>query len=151
MDTVSYKTKSLNNETVVKDWYVVDATNEVVGRLSSKVAKVLRGKNKAGFTPHVDCGDNVIIINAEKIRFTGKKVTDKQYIRHSGYPGGQKSQTPEDLMKKNPAKILENSIRGMLPKNRLGNKIFKNLFVYVGSDHPHEAQKPKELNLNSIK
>jgi large subunit ribosomal protein L13 len=151
VDTLSYKTKSLNKETVTKDWYIVDATNEVVGRLSSKVAKILRGKNKAGFTPHVDCGDNVVIINAEKIRFTGKKLAEKKYIRHSGYPGGQKSESPDELIHKNPGKILENSIRGMLPKNRLGRKIFKNVFIYTGSSHPHAAQKPKELNLNSIK
>ncbi len=151
MDTLSYKTKSANKATVNKEWYIVDATNEVLGRLASKVAKIIRGKNKPDFTPHVDCGDNVIVINAEKIRFTGNKIQDKEYIRHSGYPGGQKSETAEKIMKKNPNRIIENAVKGMLPKNRLGNAIFKNLYVYSGSDHEHEAQQPKELKLNSIK
>lgn len=151
MDTLSYKTKSANKATVHKEWYIVDATNEVLGRLSSKVAKILRGKNKPDFTPHVDCGDNVIVINAEKVRLTGNKVTDKEYVRHTGYPGGQRKTTPEELLKKFPERIIENAVKGMLPKNRLGNAIYKNLFVYTGSDHPHEAQQPKELNLNSIK
>ena len=151
MNTSSYKTKSANKSTVHKEWYLVDATNEVLGRLSSKVAKIIRGKNKTNFTPHVDCGDNVIIINAEKIRLTGNKITDKQYIRHTGYPGGQRIQTPEDILKKHPSKLIEKSVKGMLPKNRLGNAIFKNLFVYVGAEHPHQAQQPKELKLSSIK
>jgi large subunit ribosomal protein L13 len=151
VDTLSYKTKSANKTTVHKEWYIVDATNEVLGRLSSKVAKILRGKNKPDFTPHVDCGDNVIVINAEKVRLTGNKVTDKEYVRHTGYPGGQRKTTPEDLLKKFPERIIENAVKGMLPKNRLGNAIYKNLFVYTGSEHPHEAQQPKELNLNSIK
>ena len=151
MDTLSYKTKSANKATVTKDWYVVDATNEVLGRLSSKVAKILRGKNKPSFTPHVDCGDNVIIINADKIRLTGNKVEDKQYVRHTGYPGGQRIETPADLLEKNPGRIIEKAVRGMLPKSRLGSALAKNLFVYTGSEHPHEAQQPKELNLNSIK
>lgn len=151
MNTLSYKTKSANKSTVHKNWYVVDATNEVLGRLSSKVAIVLRGKNKPDFTPHVDCGDNVIIINAEKIRLTGNKVTDKKYVRYTGYPGGQRSETVEHLLHRNPSKIVEHSIRGMLPKSRLGNVIFKNLFIYAGSEHPHQAQQPKELNLNTIK
>jgi large subunit ribosomal protein L13 len=151
VDTLSYKTKSANKATVHKEWYIVDATNEVLGRLSSKVAKILRGKNKPDFTPHVDCGDNVIVINAEKVRLTGNKVTDKEYVRHTGYPGGQRKTTPEELLKKFPERIIENAVKGMLPKNRLGNAIYKNLFVYKGSEHPHEAQQPKELNLNSIK
>ena len=151
MDTLSYKTKSANKATVNKEWFIVNAENEVLGRLASKVAKIMRGKNKPDFTPHVDCGDNVIVINAEKIRFTGKKLTDKQYIRHSGYPGGQKSETADAIMKKNPAKIVENAVKGMLPKNRLGNAIFKNLYVYNGSEHEQDAQQPKELKLNSIK
>ena len=151
MDTLSFKTKSANKATVHKEWYVVDATNEVLGRLSSKVAKILRGKNKPDFTPHVDCGDNVIIINAEKIRLTGNKVSEKQYVRHTGYPGGQRTTTPEELLSKKPERIVEMAVKGMLPKSRLGNAIFKNLFVYVGSEHPHEAQQPQELNLNSIK
>ncbi len=151
MDTLSYKTRSANKETVRKDWYVIDATNEVVGRLSSAVAKILRGKNKPDFTPHVDCGDNIIILNAEKVRFTGKKMSDKKYIRHSGYPGGQKVDTPESLMNKDPKKILEKAVKGMLPKNRLAGVLLNNLYVYTGNEHPHEAQQPKELNLNNIK
>ena len=151
MDTLSYKTVSANDATVKKEWYVVDATDMVVGRLASNVAKILRGKNKPDFTPHVDCGDNVIIINAEKIRFTGKKLEEKQYVRHTGYPGGQRFASPADLLKRKPEAILEHAVKGMLPKNRLGRKIYTNLFVYVGSEHPHQAQQPKELNLKEIK
>ena len=151
MDTLSYKTKSANKATVLKEWYVLDATNEVLGRLASEVAKILRGKNKTDFTPHVDCGDNVIIINAEKIRLTGNKTSDKKYIRHTGYPGGQRFETVEHLMNRHPEKIIEKAVKGMLPKSRLGEVIFKNLFIYVGSEHPHTAQQPKELKLNTIK
>lgn len=151
MDTLSYKTKSANKATVTKEWYVVDATNEVLGRLSSKVAKILRGKNKTDFTPHVDCGDNVIIINAEKIRLTGSKLSDKQYVRYTGYPGGQRFTSPEEVLKKRPEKVIEMAVAGMLPKNKLADAIIKNLHIYVGSQHPHEAQQPKELILNSIK
>lgn len=150
MDTLSYKTISANSATVAKEWIVVDATDMIVGRLSSKVAKIIRGKNKPNFTPHVDCGDNVIVINAEKVKFTGNKMTDKQYIRHSGYPGGQKSQTAEDLLKKFPERIVEKAVRGMLPKNRLGRQLFKNLHVVIGPDHKYEAQKPKVVDLNTI-
>jgi large subunit ribosomal protein L13 len=151
VDTLSYKTVSANDATVTKEWVVIDATDQVLGRLSSVAAKILRGKYKAEFTPHVDTGDNVIVINAEKIKLTGNKMSDKEYVRHSGYPGGQKIQTAEDILKKKPTKLVEHAIQGMLPKNRLGRKIFKNLFVYEGNEHPHEAQKPKEINLNSIK
>jgi large subunit ribosomal protein L13 len=151
VDTLSYKTKSANKATVKKDWYVVDATNEVLGRLSSKVAKILRGKNKPDFTPHVDCGDNIVIINADKIRFTGKKMTDKIYIRHTGYPGGQRYETPAEMLVKHPTRIIETAVKGMLPHNRLGSAIIKYLQIYVGAEHPHQAQQPKELNLNSIK
>jgi len=151
VDTLSYKTKSANSATVLKEWFVVDATNEVLGRLSSKVARILRGKNKTDFTPHVDCGDNVIIINAEKVRLTGNKMSDKEYIRHTGYPGGQKFETAEHMMHRSPTRLLEYSVRGMLPKTRLGDVIFKNLHVYVGSEHPHQAQQPKEININTIK
>jgi large subunit ribosomal protein L13 len=151
VDTLSYKTKSANKVTVKKDWYVVDATNEVLGRLSSKVAKILRGKNKPDFTPHVDCGDNIVIINAEKIKFTGNKLTDKLYIRHTGYPGGQRYETPAEMLQKHPTRIIEIAVRGMLPKNKLGDAIIKNLYIYVGAEHPHQAQQPKELNLNAIK
>lgn len=151
MDTLSYKTKSANKATVNKEWYVVDATNEVLGRLSSKVAKILRGKNKVDFTPNVDCGDNIIVINAEKVRLTGNKLTDKQYIRHTGYPGGQRVETPEQVLQKKPERLVEMAVKGMLPKNKLSNSLIKNLFVYTGTEHPHEAQQPKELKLNDIK
>ena len=145
MDAVSYKTVSANAKTVNKEWVLVDATDMVVGRISSEVAKMLRGKHKVNFTPHVDCGDNVIVINAEKIRFTGNKMQDKEYVRHTGYPGGQRFATPIEWMKKNPALILENSIRGMLPKTKLGREMFRNLSVFVGTEHPHTAQKPKQV------
>lgn len=151
MDTLSYKTKSANKATVLKEWFVIDATNEVLGRLASEVAKILRGKKKTDYTPHVDCGDNVIIINAEKIRLTGNKVSDKKYIRHTGYPGGQRSETVEHLMNRHPEKVIEKAVKGMLPKSRLGDAIFKNLFIYVGPEHAHAAQQPKELKLNTIK
>ncbi|MBN1131782.1 MAG: 50S ribosomal protein L13 [Bacteroidales bacterium] len=151
MDTLSYKTFSANRETVQKNWFIVDAQDEVLGRLASKVAKILRGKNKPYFTPHVDCGDNVIIVNAEKIRLTGQKMTDRKYFRHTGRPGGQRIETPESLMQKKPKAVVEQAVIGMLPKNRLGHKLFNNLFVYAGPDHPHEAQQPKKLDLNTIK
>lgn len=151
MNTLSYKTVSANKETVKKEWLVIDAKDEILGRLSSKVAKILRGKNKPYFTPHTDCGDNVIVLNADKIQLTGKKWTDKNYIRHTGYPGGQRSETAEELMKKKPTIMVENAIKGMLPKNRLANKIIKNLYVYAGEEHNHEAQKPKKINLKDIK
>ena len=151
MDTLSFKTRSANKETVVKDWYVVDATNEVLGRLAAKVAKILRGKNKPVFTPHADCGDHVIVINAEKIRLTGKKLSNKKYVRYTGYPGGQRAETAEHLLRRDPPKVVENAVRGMLPKTRLGRAIFKNLYIYSGNEHPHQAQQPKELKLNTIK
>lgn len=148
---LTYKTISANTETANKEWILIDAENEVLGRLCSEVAKMLRGKNKPNFTPHADCGDYVIIVNADKVVLTGNKMTDKQYVRHSGYPGGQRTSTPQELLKKKPIAVVENAVRGMLPKNRLGRKIFKNLHVYAGKEHPHEAQKPKEIKLNSIK
>lgn len=151
MDKNSYKTVSANAATVQKEWVLINAENEVVGRLAAKIAMILRGKHKPDFTPHVDCGDNVIVINAEKIRFSGNKLTDKKYIRHTGYPGGQRITTPQELLVKKPHAILENAVKGMLPKNRLSRKLFQNLNVYTGSEHPHEAQKPKEINLNTIK
>jgi large subunit ribosomal protein L13 len=151
MDTLSYKTVSANKETITKEWVLVDADNEVLGRLASKVALILRGKLKPGFTPHTDCGDNVVIINAEKVRLTGKKAREKEYIRHSGYPGGQRSLTVEQLMKKNPIAVVEKAVKGMLPKNRLGSQLFRNMFVYAGPEHNQEAQKPKKINLNEIK
>jgi large subunit ribosomal protein L13 len=151
VNTLSYKTVSANKATVEKEWYVVDATDQILGRLSSVVARIIRGKNKTNFTPHVDCGDYVIVINAEKVKLTGKKLTDKKYLRHTGYPGGDRRTTPEELMKKNPASIIERAVKGMLPKNRLGSAMIKNLHIYAGSEHPHQAQQPKELNINTIK
>lgn len=151
MDTLSYKTVSANRATVTKEWVLVDATDVVLGRLASKVAKILRGKNKPSFTPHVDCGDNVIVINAEKVRLTGNKLNDKIYLSYSGYPGGQRKQTPAELMGKYPERLVEKAVKGMLPKNRLGSKIYGNLKVYVGSEHKQEAQSPRLIDLNTIK
>ena len=151
MDTLSYKTKSANKATVEKEWYVVDAENEILGRLASKIAYVLRGKHKPSFTPHVDCGDNVIVINAEKIKLSGSKMSDKKYVSHSGYPGGQRFQSVEDLLSKKPEAVLEKAVRGMLPKSRLGSELFRNLYVVVGDKHDHQAQQPKQLDLNKIK
>ncbi len=150
MDTLSYKTISANKATVNKQWVLVDAENQTLGRLASKVAKLLRGKHKPNFTPHVDCGDNVIIINAEKINLSGNKWNDKTYIRHTGYPGGQRSLTANELFGKDPARIVEKSVKGMLPKNKLGANLFRNLTVVVGTEHKHEAQKPKTINLNEF-
>lgn len=151
MDTLSYKTVSANKETVNKEWVLIDAENQVLGRMSTVAAKMLRGKYKPNFTPHVDCGDNVIIVNAEKIVLTGNKMTDKEYIRHTGYPGGQRKRTPAELMKIKPTAVVEKAIKGMLPKNRLGADLFRNLHVYAGPEHPHEAQKPKTIDLTKIK
>ena len=151
MDSRSYKTISLNAATVQKEWYVIDATNEVLGRLASQIAKILRGKNKPGYTPHVDCGDYVIVVNAEKVKLTGKKLTDKVYVRHTGYPGGQRFATPADLLNRKPTVVIEEAVRGMLPKTRLGAAIIKNLKVYAGAEHPHVAQNPKQIKLNEIK
>ena len=151
MDTLTYKTVSANSATVNKEWVVVDATDMVLGRLASVVAKMLRGKHKPNFTPHADCGDNVIVINAEKVKLTGKKMTDKIYLRHTGYPGGQRSQTAEDVMTKYPERLVEKAVKGMLPKNRLGRKIYNNMKVYVGTEHKQEAQNPKIIDLNTIK
>ena len=142
MNTLSYKTISANKETVQKEWVVVDAQGEVLGRLASQIAALIRGKHKTNFTPHVDCGDNVIVINADKIRFTGKKMTDKIYVRHTGYPGGQRFTTPREMLDKHPERVIEHAVKGMLPKNRLGRRLFTNLHVYTGDNHPHEAQQP---------
>ncbi len=151
MKTLKYRTLSANKETVNKQWFIVDAEGEILGRLAARVAIVLRGKHKTDYTPHVDCGDNVIIINAEKIRLTGNKLADKVYIRHSGYPGGQKSTTAQEMLDKHPERVLEKAIKGMLPKNSLGAELFRNLYVYVGTEHKQEAQKPAKLDLNTIK
>jgi len=151
VDTLSYKTVSANRATVTKEWVLVDATDVVLGRLASKVAKILRGKNKPSFTPHVDCGDNVVVINAEKVRLTGNKLNDKIYLSYSGYPGGQRKQTPAELLAKYPERLIEKAVKGMLPKNRLGSKIYGNLKVYVGSEHKQEAQNPTLIDLDTIK
>ena len=137
MNTLSYKTVSANKATVEKEWVLVDAEGQKLGRLSSVVALMLRGKHKTSYTPHVDCGDNVIVINAEKIELTGSKMTDKEYIRHTGYPGGQRITKADELMKKNPTRMIEYAVKGMLPKSRLGSAIFRNLYVYEGPNHKH--------------
>jgi len=148
VNTLSYKTVSANKATVTKEWVVIDATDQVLGRLAVKAATLLRGKHKPNFTPHVDCGDNVIIINAEKVRLTGNKLDEKTYVRHSGYPGGQRSETAKELLKRKPLALVEHAIKGMLPKTRLGSELFRNLYVYQGPEHPHQAQQPKLINLN---
>ena len=151
MASLSYKTISANAATVDKQWVVIDATNEVLGRLASQVAKILCGKHKPDYTPHVDNGDYVIVINAAKVKLSGNKMTDKVYVRHTGYPGGQRFATPEEYLAKKPEFVIEEAVRGMLPKNRLGSAIFKNLKVYAGAEHPHIAQNPKSIKLNEIK
>ena len=151
MDTLSYKTISATAESAQKEWVVIDATDQVLGRLCAKVAKIVRGKYKPCYTPHVDCGDNVIIINADKVRLTGKKWTDRAYLTYSLYPGGQRSQSPADIFEKSPVRLVEKVVKGMLPKNKLAAKLMDNLHVYAGAEHPHEAQTPKVIDLNSIK
>lgn len=147
MDTLSYKTKSANKATAEKQWVVVDADSKVLGRLASEVAKIIRGKNKPSYTPHVDCGDNVIVLNADKVKLTGKKWTDRVYLSYTGYPGGQKATTPRQLKEKSSTLVVERAVRGMLPKTRLGRSLFNNLYVYEGTEHPHEAQQPKTVEL----
>ena len=151
MNTLSYKTVSAKKTTVNKEWVLVDAEGETLGRMASKVAKLIRGKHKPNFTPHVDCGDNVIVINAEKIILTGKKWTDKTYIRHTGYPGGQRTLTATEMFGKDPIRLVEKAVKGMLPKNKLGRAIYKNLYVFTGGEHDKTAQKPKTINLNEFK
>ena len=151
MDTLSYKTISANVATVKKEWVVVDAEGQHLGRFASKVAKLLRGKYKPNFTPHVDCGDNVIIINADKVVLTGNKWNDRVYYSHTGYPGGQRTKTPAELMNKSGDALFRKVIKGMLPKNKLGAKILTNVYIYDGSEHKHEAQQPKVIDINSIK
>lgn len=151
MDTLSYRTISVNKETANKQWVLINAEGQVLGRLASHVAKMLRGKNKPFYTPHADCGDNVVIINAEKVLLTGKKMTDKEYVHYSGYPGGDKYHSPKEMMKKRPTYVVEEAVRGMLPRTRLGRAIFGNLYVYAGSEHPHQGQSPKEIDINTIK
>ncbi|MFN3554417.1 MAG: 50S ribosomal protein L13 [Bacteroidales bacterium] len=151
MNTTSYKTISANKDTVNKEWVLVDAENEILGRLASKVAKIVRGKYKVNYTPHVDCGDNVIIINAEKIELSGNKWDHKEYVRHTGYPGGQRFTTVKQMLDKNPTEIIRKAVKGMLPKNRLGRALVGNVHIYAGSEHPHQAQQPQKINLNTIK
>lgn len=150
MDALSYKTKFVNNSTAQKEWLLVDAENEVVGRLASKIAYLIRGKHTTGYTPHTDCGANVIVINADKVRFTGKKMDEKEYIRYTGYPGGQRFATPKELLNRKPTEIVKHAVHGMLPKGRLGRQLNTNLFVYAGTEHKHEAQQPKKVDLKTI-
>ena len=150
MDTQRYKSVFLNKATVNKEWVVIDATDLALGRLAARVALVLRGKNKAGFTPNVDCGDNVIVINAEKVALKGKKMTNKVYTRYTGYPGGQRTTTAKEILRTRPTELVRKAVKGMLPKTRLGDKLINNLFIYAGPEHPHQAQQPKEIKLNEI-
>lgn len=150
MDTLSYKTVSINKENAEKKWLLVDAEGETLGRLASRVALLIRGKHKTNFTPHADCGDNVIVINTEKVSLSGNKWSDKVYLRHTGFPGGQRSLTAEQLREKRPERLVEMAVKRMLPKNKLGSQLYKNLKVVVGSEHDHEAQKPEKINLESI-
>ena len=145
LNTLSYKTQSANAATVERKWHVIDAEGEVVGRLATKIAHVLRGKHKPDFTPHFDNGDHVVVINADKVRFTGQKFNQKEYLRHTGYPGGQRKATPRQIMARRPELILEHAIKGMLPKTKLGRAQYKKLYVYAGTEHPHTAQQPQEL------
>jgi large subunit ribosomal protein L13 len=151
VDTLSYKTVSGNKETADKKWLIVDAEGQKLGRLASKVAFILRGKHKPNFTPNADCGDNVIVINAEKIELSGNKLEVKEYIRHTGYPGGQRVLTAREVMEKHPERLVEKAVKGMLPKNKLGSALYRNMKVYVGAEHNQEAQKPEAINLDSIK
>lgn len=168
MSTLSYKTVSANKATVTKEWVLIDATNQPVGRLASQVSKMLRGKHRANYTPNVDCGDNVIVINAEKVRLTGRKLTDRQYVKHTGFPGGQRHFTAKDMLSRVPEQVegkplrrermrgtatwvIEHAVKGMLPKNRLAADLFSNLYVYTGIQHPHEAQNPKQIDLSTFK
>jgi len=151
MSKLHFTTKHANEATVKHDWYVVDGTNQTVGRMCAKIASVLRGKNKAYYTPHVDCGDFIIVTNCEKVKFTGNKMDDKEYLTFSGFPGGQKAEVAKNLLKRRPEVVIERAVKGMLPKNRLGRQMYKKLFVYVGADHPHAAQKPAALTFTKIK
>ena len=150
MDTLSYKTVSLNKATAEKKWLVIDATDLALGRLASRIALILRGKNKPGFTPNVDCGDNVIVINAEKVALKGKKMTNRVYVRYTGYPGGQRFSTPAEILAKRPTELIRRAVKGMRPKTRLGDKVRGNLYIYAGPEHPHQAQNPTEIKLNEI-
>ncbi len=148
MESLSYKTQSANKNTVEKAWWIVDAENQVLGRLASEIAKVIRGKHKASFTPHVDCGDHVIVLNADKIALSAEKMETKEYDRYTGFPGGRRIETAKELKAKKPEALIENAVRGMLPKNKLARRQFFNMHVYSGSEHKHQAQQPKELKFN---
>lgn len=147
MNTLSYETVSANKTTVNKEWILIDAEGAILGRLASLIASMLRGKHKTNFTPHVDCGDNVIVINAEKVVLTGEKLLKKEYVRHTGYPGGQRFTSAQKMLSENPTRLVEYAVKGMLPKNRLGSALFRNLYIYTGTSHPHEAQKPRKIEL----
>lgn len=151
MDTLSYKTISANDQTVVKEWLLIDAEGQALGRLASRLAIILRGKHKTSFTPHVDCGDNIVVINAEKIKLSGNKMMQKTYIHHTGYPGGQREVSVKDMLTKHPERVVEMAVKRMLPKNKLGSEIYRNLFVYAGTAHKQEAQQPKQFDINTIK
>ena len=148
MDTLSYKTISANKATVNKEWVIIDAEDAILGRLASEVARLLRGKHKPNFTPHVDCGDNVIVVNAEKVKLTGNKWEQREHFSHSGHPGGQKRTTPLEIINKKPTKLVEQAVKGMLPKNKLGRALYKNLHVFEGPEHSHEAQQPTQIKIN---
>jgi len=147
VNTLSYETVSANKTTVNKEWILIDAEGAILGRLASLIASMLRGKHKTNFTPHVDCGDNVIVINAEKVVLTGEKLLKKEYVRHTGYPGGQRFTSAQKMLSENPTRLVEYAVKGMLPKNRLGSALFRNLYIYTGTSHPHEAQKPRKIEL----
>jgi len=147
VDVISYKTVSANKNTVEKQWLLVNAEGQTLGRLATQIAVLLRGKHKPEFTPHVDCGDNVVVINADKVKLTGKKWTQKVYLSYTGYPGGQRSITPKELLAKHPHALVETAVKGMLPKTKLGRAVFKNMYVYAGTEHPHAGQQPKEFEL----
>lgn len=151
MDTLSYKTISANDQTVIKEWLLIDAEGQTLGRLASRLAIILRGKHKTSFTPHVDCGDNIVVINAEKIKLSGNKMMQKTYIHHTGYPGGQREVSVKDMLTKHPERVVEMAVKRMLPKNKLGSEIYRNLFVYAGTAHKQEAQQPKQFDINTIK
>jgi large subunit ribosomal protein L13 len=151
VNTLSYKTVSVNKESADKKWHLVDAEGQTLGRLASKVAKIIRGKHKVNYTPHSDCGDYVVVINAEKVHFTGNKLNDKVYTRHTGYPGGQRHATAREILEKRPERIIEMAVKGMLPKNTLGSALYRNLYVYAGGEHKQEAQQPAKIDLDSIK
>lgn len=151
MNTLSYKTVSANKATVNKEWILIDAEGAILGRLASTIALMLRGKHKTNYTPHVDCGDNIVVINSEKVELSGTKWSDKEYVRHTGYPGGQRFTGADEMLKKHPIRLIEHAVRGMLPKSRLGRAMYKNMHLYVGNVHPHEAQNPKKIELNNIK